>query len=441
MSPYRNLQTQPSMQPQAQMQRHPQPRPHPAQAAATVMRRGSGHGDGRQGQVHAGARSGTAQGVTEVVIIQRRLPHYRVPLFLTLKELLAARSVNLRLLYGQPTADEEKKGDSGHIEWAEFLPCRYGMNANLCWQNANPLLKNPALVIMTPENRMLYNLWAQFIRRDFKVGLWGHGANFQGQSNLLRERFKRWIARHSDWWFAYTEASLPHLASSGFPRDRVTILNNAIDTSSMLRLRDATDPARLKALAASLGLHGSHVGIYVGSLYKEKRTAFMLEAALKIREQLPTFEFLIVGDGADRPLVEQFSAAHPWARYLGLRFGQDKVDAMSLAQVVLNPGMVGLSILDSFILETPLVTTDCGIHSPEIAYLKHGENGVMTADDMRSYVDGVVQLLGQPEALARLKAGCAASAPVYTVQNMADNYVDGIVQCLAREPLRGQAGR
>jgi glycosyltransferase involved in cell wall biosynthesis len=289
---------------------------------------------------------------------------------------------------------------------------------------------------MTPENRLLYNLWVQWVRRGFRVALWGHGANFQGTHDSVRERFKRVAARHADWWFAYTDASLPHLARSRFPRDRVTVLNNAIDTSALQRQRLAVHPARLQGLAAEFGLGGGPVGIYVGSLYADKRIGFLLDAARRVRELTTGFELIVVGDGPDRGRVEQFCAEHPWAHYAGLRFGQDKVDLMSLARVVMNPGMVGLGILDALILQTPLVTTDCGTHSPEIAYLRHGHNGLMTANALEPYAQAVAGLLRDDAQLALLRQGCAESAPIYTLERMADNYANGIVECLQRPPLR-----
>jgi glycosyltransferase involved in cell wall biosynthesis len=77
-----------------------------------------------------------------------------------------------------------------------------------------------------------------------------------------------------------------------------------------------------------------------------------------------------------------------------------------------------------------MLTTDCGIHSPEISYLEDGVNGLMTANDLQIYVDACVRLLQDPVELDRLRAGCAASAREYTVENMAQRFADGIVRSL-----------
>lgn len=103
---------------------------------------------------------------------------------------------------------------------------------------------------------------------------------------------------------------------------------------------------------------------------------------------------------------------------------------MAVGQIQLNPGLVGLGILDSFVCGVPMLTTDCGIHSPEIAYLENGLNGLMTPNDLQSYVNACVRLLRDPLALDSLRNGCEASAREYTVENMALRFADGIVRCL-----------
>ena len=102
---------------------------------------------------------------------------------------------------------------------------------------------------------------------------------------------------------------------------------------------------------------------------------------------------------------------------------------------MLNPGLVGLGILDSFTCEIPMVTTDCCLHSPEIAYLTSGTNGVMTDNTLEAYTQACVRLLQQPATLAKLKLGCAQSATEFTIENMASHFADGVLGCLAKPSM------
>ena len=98
---------------------------------------------------------------------------------------------------------------------------------------------------------------------------------------------------------------------------------------------------------------------------------------------------------------------------------------------MLNPGAVGLGIIDSFVHGVPLVTTDCGIHGPEIAYLRPGENGVMTLNDVAAFAAGVSALLSDPTALTGMRQACLACAREYSLDNMASHFVEGMLQALA----------
>jgi glycosyltransferase involved in cell wall biosynthesis len=359
-----------------------------------------------------------------------------VPFFEALRSELATLGCTLRLAVGEATPQELEKNDTGHLDWAIPLPTRYFWDGRICWQPFANALGAADLVVVTHENKLLYNLVAQFVYRHRRVALWGHGANLQGDASSLREKFKKLTARQADWWFAYTEMSLPLLTQAGYPRARVTVLNNAVDTQSMAAMRDQVEVSSLQGLRARLKLSDRLVGISVGSLYTEKRVAFMLEAADRIHQALPDFAFLIVGSGPQQKLVEVFCRENDWAHYLGAITGQAKVDLLAISDIMLNPGLVGLGILDAFVCQVPMVTTNCGMHSPEIAYLVNGKNGVMTANTMDAYVAQTIALLRDPPALARLRAGCATSAQLYTIENMARNFAAGVMTCINLPKIR-----
>jgi glycosyltransferase involved in cell wall biosynthesis len=372
-----------------------------------------------------------------VLVVQRRMTHYRVDFFEHLRRELPRHGVELVLAYGEPTPAEAAKRDGAELPWAHPLRTRYLLGTKLCWQPFAQVMSDCDAVVLTPENKLLNNLGAQFLQRRCKVVFWGHGANLQARRLTLAERYKRWLARHVDWWLAYTDHSRPLIARSGFPDDRITVLNNAVDTVRLAQqFAVARDPARMAASRRRFGIEGQRVGTYVGSLFADKRPAMLLDAAQAIRERVPDFELLVCGDGTDAPKVREFCRAHPWAHYAGVVKGQDKADALAISRVLLCPGAVGLGVLDSFACALPLVTTDCGLHGPEIAYITNGVNGVLSADDTGAFVDAAVHLLVDDAAHARLVERCAASAGEYTVERMAQNFARGVVSCLEAPPWR-----
>lgn len=371
----------------------------------------------------------------QVAIVQRRLTHYRVPLFELMREQLGAQGVRLRLLVGRPTAEEERKQDEGHLDWAESLPTRYAFGERLCWLNFGARLEGEALVVVPQENKLIYNLAALTVARPRRIAFWGHGRNMQSRAPQgWRERFKQATVRAVDWWFAYTQMTVPLLQAARFDAERITVLDNAVDTHTLAQQWQSAS-ARREALRERLQLGANApVGVFVGSLYPDKRLPFLLQCATRIRERLPSFQLLVVGDGPSRDELQRFAAMQPWVRWLGMLRGAEKAEALAVGDVLLNPGLVGLGILDAFACRIPMVTTDCGIHSPEICYLEPGVNGLMTANDETAYVDAVLQLLGSTEQRVRLAQGLQASARRYTIENMADNFCGGIQRCIALAP-------
>ena len=111
----------------------------------------------------------------KVLIVQRRLTHYRSPFFEILRQQLSDRGYSLQVAYGKPTEEELDKGDVGYLPWATLLDTSYFVGGKLCWQPFGQLLEGTSMVVIGAENKLLYNLYVQMAWRDLAVALWGHG--------------------------------------------------------------------------------------------------------------------------------------------------------------------------------------------------------------------------------------------------------------------------
>lgn len=360
------------------------------------------------------------------------MTHYRVKLFDLMRAKLKSDGITLDVVYGQPTLSEKSKNDSADLAWGCFSRNCYFLNGRFCWQKVDLDVKSKDLVIVTQENKLLNNYPLIFGRRRFKLAFWGHGANLQSDKpNGLKERFKRWTTNRVDWWFAYTQFSVGLVQSCGFPPEKITDLENSVDTTEMLEFKSSISSVDVERLKEKLGIFSNKIGLYLGSLYVEKRLNFLFDIAVCLKSLLPDFHLVILGDGPMRPDVEAFCNEHSdWCHYVGIKKGREKMLYLSMANVVLNPGLVGLGILDSFVAGVPMATTDCGLHSPEVAYLENGINGVMTENNLDAYVLEVVRILTDDAYASNLRAGASAAAAHYTIENMADNFCAGILKAL-----------
>lgn len=365
------------------------------------------------------------RGPDTLVIVQRVLTHYRVPLFEALRDRLRHEGFVLRLVYGDAAAHERSRELEAVLPWAVHAPCHYAAGGRLCWQSLGDGLKGADYVVVAQENRLLNNLPLLLAPQSFRVGLWGHGSDLQASGAAPAQRFKRLLTRRADWWFAYTELSAG-LMRRDAPAERITVLNNAIDTRA---LRDAVlDAARRPrtALRQSLGLDSGPLGLYVGSWYPNKRLDLLLDAAERVRSARPDFQLAIAGAGPLAGWLQQRAATLPWVTLLGPVHGEAKAQWLCAADLMLNPGLIGLGILDAFAGGLPLLATDCGL-TPERAYLQPGCNGLVSAETAQSFADTVLSLLADEPRRAQLGAQAAADAQRYTLEAMVERFAQGLV--------------
>lgn len=377
-----------------------------------------------------------------VLVVQRRLTHYRVPFFESLREALQERGFRLRLLVGEPTPNERLKRDEGHLDWAERTACHYTLGGRLCWQDVRGRIAGASYVILTQENKLLLNWWLLAARRSTpRVALWGHGRNYQpeGRAAPLLAQAKSWLSRRADWWFAYTAGSATVVAEFGYPPERITTLNNAVDTSALAREVSRLRSADPMAVRRSLGLGSGPVGLFVGSLYAQKRLDLIVDAAIRIRRSIPDFRLAIAGGGPMAGWLQARVANLDWVHLLGPVHGERKAAALAVAEVMLNPGAVGLSIVESFAAGVPMVVAATDNHGPEIAYLEHGTNGLMTRACPDDYASAVMALLHDDGLARQLRAGCASSARTYTQEAMVVRFADGVTAWSATRPLTAAA--
>lgn len=381
-----------------------------------------------------------------VAIVQGWVRQYRRPFFEQLRERLAARDIELVLVHGTPRGVHGRRGDTVSLDWAIHVEQRelHLGPYHLDWQPCVDAVRDVDLVILEQATRRLLNyvLIARQAIGGPPVAFWGHGRNFQAVTPVQRgaEVVKQAISRHSHWFFAYNDLSVDVLHRMGYPANRVTSVGNAIDMAALADARDRVTEADREELRAALGIRGRHVGIYCGAMYAEKRLPFLIDAAAQVRRHVPDFELVCVGGGVQEDLIRAAAGQHRWIHHLGPTFGDDVARAFSLAGVLLMPGLVGLAVLDSFAFEVPLVTTADALHSPEIGYLQDGSNGVVVPGDGAggAYADAVVRVLLDPDWRAHLIRGCRASAPVHSVEAMADRFATGVVDALHAAP-RGLA--
>ena len=373
----------------------------------------------------------------KVVIIQRGISNHRIPFYEGLKRNLEAKNIHLYLIQGHFDKDNDKNSHFSTILWASVIKNRVirMFGKELYWQPISRYFLGSNLIIVEQANGLLLNYFLFALKRlyKFRLALWGHGKNFQSlKSDSLSEQIKRIYSNKVDWWFAYTNLSAKIVMSFGYPTNKITTVQNAIDTRRLVSAKNRITKLKLDNIKNELGLKSDNVCIYIGGMYHKKRLEFLIKACFHIKKKVSDFEMIFIGDGQEDYKIKQVSERYKWVHYVGPKFDEEKVPYFMLSKLILMPGLVGLAILDAFALETPLITTDIPYHSPEIDYLVDGVNGVIVRElnDPSVFADRASYLLKNNKAREKLIVGCRIAREKYTIEKMVERFAVGVIRAL-----------
>jgi glycosyltransferase involved in cell wall biosynthesis len=246
-------------------------------------------------------------------------------------------------------------------------------------------------------------------------------------------RLNRLLTRWTDAFIGVADAHARHLVEGeGFPAEKVHCIYNGIDCQRFVP-RDST------AVRLELGipLDAPVVGI-VAALRPEKNHELFLQGARKIREQLPTARFLIVGDGPRRPALELLTAElglSDAVRFTGSRSDvPELVAACDVFALTSHNEASPVSILEALSCETAVAASNVGSVAETVV---DGETGrLFPAGDVDQYVAATVELLN--DRAARRRMGIEGRRRVVARASL-DSMVDGyeqLIEDIYRRKLR-----
>jgi glycosyltransferase involved in cell wall biosynthesis len=205
------------------------------------------------------------------------------------------------------------------------------------------------------------------------------------------------------WTDAFVALAGPHrrylVDDERLPAAKVRIIPNGIDVDRFFPRR--VDESRRREVGLRPG--APVVGI-VARLRSEKNIELFLDVATKIRREIPTAQFLIVGDGPDRAALEERSRALGLAdcvRFVGNRI--DVPELLALMNVFVLTSHIEaspVSILEAFAMGKPVVATRVGSVAEAV---RDGENGYLApAGDGDAIAVRTVELLQNPAKAATM---------------------------------------
>ncbi len=256
--------------------------------------------------------------------------------------------------------------------------------------------------------------------------------NPRGPHHLLLVRLAN---RMTDLVIANSEAVREDtIAEERLPPERVITLHNGLDIS---RFRQ---PA-LPGMRASLGVHeAAPVVAVVANLHHYKGHTCFLEAWMRVVARFPSAVALLVGDGAERPRLEQIvseAGLSSNVRFLGSRLDVPEILAVSdlLVHPSLQEGFCNV-ILEAMAAGKVVVATDVGGNAEAVV---DGRTGLLVpAGDAARLADAMLRLLYDPEERRRFgEAGYARAAELFTLEAMVERY-ESVYDRMTKRVTRGQ---
>ena len=350
------------------------------------------------------ARQGPARLGPRVLVVQRIVPPYRVPLF---RALAASPEAAYEFAYGAQRAGSALES----VAAPDGLAVRPLHNSYLAprgrelavWQRGvTELVRSGAYdaVIAEFNPRIASNVRAFAAARWRRVPFvwWGHGAGPNATRATVRARVA--LARVADAVIFYNEAQADRFVRAGLPRERAFVAPNSLDVSAI------TEHARPPATAGDRA--GRNRLLTVGRLVPEKRVDLLVRAFAIARDRFAAPQRLtIIGDGPERPALEQLAAA------LGVTDLVDFAGAIydpavlaphfNAAWAMVSPGGIGLAAVQSLAFGVPVVLADGEPHGPEASALADGVNAVFfPSGRIDAMADTLVALEREPVRWATL---------------------------------------
>ena len=156
--------------------------------------------------------------------------------------------------------------------------------------------------------------------------------------------------------------------------------------------------------------------VSVGRLMPSKRFDELIRVAAEVHESVPDLHLVIVGDGYERPQLEELISAlgaRDWIRLAGKVSDEELLSLYRRAWCVASASIAegwGMTLTEAAACGTPSIATDIAGHRDSVAA---GRSGLL-ARDQASLVADLRAVLVDPVLRARLSAGALDHAATLT---------------------------
>lgn len=297
------------------------------------------------------------------------------------------------------------------------------------------LFNYDVLVVGSALDNLSYPL--TFLGKLFgkKIALWGKGKDYEAEhtdaTENISERFKIFLSKKADCFFAYTNGVRQFLISKGVAESRIIAIENTIDIHKQRKCYEELLPHRA-ALRNKYNIEGRKVLLFVGRLIRNKKIDFILEAFDQLYALDNTYKLIFAGSG-DKEIIAMIMTKYTNGEVECKGFVPDELigEYFTFSDLYIYPGVVGLGPLQSLCYDLTPVLIHSDFHSPEYEYM-NADNALIlpSGTTATGYAAAINELVNNSSRMQHFKKVAYDSIRHLTLENMALNFIKGINKLL-----------
>ena len=349
-----------------------------------------------------------------MIILQPLYPHYRDEFFFYLKN----KYRHIELFSYSKDKSINSEGFRVNIESKNLICVSFD---RFIIYNPIFFLKQKTDIIVLPLNFGHIGTWLLLLLKVVtkkKIVLWGQGISVK---RYLKEEVKpdwklKWMIALADGVWFYMDKEYQQWRTI-FPDKPMVALGNSL--SGIKDMIDYKPSVTKDQLRAKYGISQERVFIFCARFENQFRRVDLLEDIIKKLDPNKN-AFVIIGAGKYKPDFSKYENVYDFGAVYDKELKQE---LFSLSDLYLQPGWVGLSIMEAMAYGKPICTfvrSEQTLQCVEYSYIKDGENG-MIFQNMEDCMNRLSVI--QPDDIKRMGISAKHTASMYTPERMATKAV------------------
>lgn len=307
-----------------------------------------------------------------IAIVQKVISGYRQEFF---KELTKKNDLSI-FTYHDPA-----KGDVSEVEGAKCKRIKKLQWKSFFYVRMWPLLLGHFDILVLQWHQGHISTWILLLTKWLhrrKIILWGQGISVQ---RYLKEEKKpnillRWMMKMANGGWIYMDKEYDQWHTILPKKPMVALKNSLSGLDEMLEYKPDITKELMKA---KYNITQERIFIFCARfIHNNRRTDLLEEIIHKLDRQ--DNGFIIIGDGPFKPDFTKYTNVYEFG---ALYVNAVKRELFSIADLYLQPGWVGLSIVEAMAYGKPVCTfvrSAQTLQCVEYDYIKDGDNGMIFKD-------------------------------------------------------------